>query len=307
MKTMQSDKHPGAGPTCIWMQAGVVFKKICNIDYGCFSCRFDRAMRRLAAENEKNRARGISPSSRRDQIVFWRKPLMALPPWKRPCLHHLKKRIAFRACTNEYHCDNCEFDQYFYDEYTVHAIVKPVDLLDVEGFKLPQGFYLHRGHAWIRMEEGGEARIGLDDFALRLFGPADMFAAPLLGKELRQNRGGIRMKRGLNTATIQSPLSGVVTAVNPRLREEGRLANSNPYAEGWIVRVQSRTLRRDLKNLMMGNEASDFLRDEVRRLYQVVEEETGPLAADGGRFGNDIYGSIPRIGWKRLANMFLGT
>jgi hypothetical protein len=99
----------------------------------------------------------------------------------------------------------------------------------------------------------------------------------------------------------------VVTAVNPRLREQGSLANQNPYADGWIARIHSRSLRRDLKNLMMGSEATDYIRDEVQRLYQVVEQEGGPLATDGGQFGNDIFGNMPQIGWKRLTNIFLRT
>jgi len=307
MATITTDKPISAGTPCIWMQAGVVLKKVCKTEYDCVTCRFDKAMQRLAAENEKKSAREIRTASKRGKIVFWRNRLMELPQWKRPCLHHLKKRIEFRSCTNAYRCDNCEFDQYFYDEYTVHAVVKPVDLLNIEGFKVPQGFYLHHGHAWIKLEEGGEARIGLDDFALRLFGPQDTFEAPLVGKALRQSRADIKMKRGANTAEIQSPLSGVVTAVNPRLREQGSLANSNPYSEGWIARVHSRSLRQDLKHLMIGSETTDFLRDEVRRLYQVIEQEAGPLATDGGQFGNDIYGNIPRIEWNRLANIFLRT
>ena len=308
MKTIRTENRlKKTQDPCIWMQAGVILKKICKTDYSCIACRFDKAMRSLAAENEKLRERGIVPNTKRGKIVFWKDPLMGLPPWKRPCIHHLKRRIEFRACTNEYRCDNCEFDQYFYDEYTVHAIVKPVDVLQIEGFKIPQGFYLHQGHTWIKLEEGGEARIGLDDFALRLFGPPDRFESPLVGKEIRQNRPDIKMKRGSNTGAIQSPLSGVVTAVNPRLRTRGSLANSNPYADGWIARIHAPGLRQELKNLMIGNEATDFLRDEVQRLYQVVEQEAGPLATDGGQFGNDIYGNMPGIGWKRLTNIFLRT
>ncbi|MFC1814531.1 glycine cleavage system protein H [Thermodesulfobacteriota bacterium] len=292
---------------CIWMQAGVVPKKHCKTDYDCVACRFDKSMRRLAIENKKARDKGIVSNSKRGKIVFWKERLKKLSSWKRPCLHHMKSRIDFKACTNEYRCDNCEFDQYFYDEYSVHAIVKPVNVLDIEGFKIPQGFYLHRGHTWIKIEEGGEARIGLDDFALRLLGPLDGIEAPLVGKELKQDRADIKMNRGSNTAKVLSPLNGVVTAVNPKLRKQGRLANVNPYSEGWVARIHSSTLRRDLKNLMIGNETGDFLRDEVDRLYRVIEAEAGPLAADGGQLGNDIYGNIPQIGWKRLTGLFLRT
>ena len=207
---------------CIWMQAGVIPQKFCKMDYDCIACRFDKALRRLAAENEKLRELGILPNTKRGKIVFWKAPLMGLPPWKRPCIHHLKKRIEFRACTNEYRCDNCEFDQYFYDEYTVHAIVKPVDVLNIEGFKIPQGFYLHHGHTWIKLEGGGEARIGLDDFALRLFGPLDMFQSPLVGKEIRQNRSDIKMKRGSNSASIQSPAQRGGYRRQPQVKRAGQ-------------------------------------------------------------------------------------
>ena len=55
--------------------------------------------------------------------------MKALPPSQRPCLHHLEGRIPFKPCTNDYNCSRCEFDQYFDDEYSVHAVVRPVDVL----------------------------------------------------------------------------------------------------------------------------------------------------------------------------------
>jgi len=174
----------------------------------------------------------------------------------------------------------------------------------LKGYKSPQGFYLHRGHTWIKIEEGGEARIGLDDFALRLLGPLDGVEAPLVGKELKQDRADIEMKRGAHTAKVLSPINGVVTAVNADLRDRG-LTNSNPYSDGWIARIHSNSLRKDLKNLMIGNETGEFLRGEVDRLYQEIEQAAGPLSADGGQLGDDIFGNLPQIGWQRLTGLFL--
>lgn len=306
MAVNRLEKNPtGTHAPCIWMQAGVVRKKQCHTDYDCLACRFDKALQRIALENKHNRKNGLVSSGRRKHIVFWKEPLMEQPQWKRPCLHHMKRRISFRACTNEYRCDNCEFDQYFYDEYTVHAIVKPVDVLDVEGFKIPQGFYLHQGHTWLKVEEGGEARIGLDDFALRLLGPQDRIEAPLLGKEIRQGRADIKINRGKNVAGVLSPINGVVTAINVKLREQGNLASRAPYTEGWIAKVHTGSLRQDLKQLLIGNETGEFLKEEVARLYQVIEEEAGPLATDGGQLGHDIFGNLPGLDWNRLTGMFL--
>ena len=295
------------GAPCIWMQAGVVRHKFCDIDYQCEACRFDRALRRTARENSRLRQLGEIPQGKSGRIVYWKDRLRELPAWKQPCLHHMKGRIDFRACTHDYQCGNCEFDQYFSDQYTVHAVVRPVDVLDIKGFKIPHGYYLHSGHTWVKIEEGSTVRIGLDDFALRLLGPLDRVEAPLMGKQVEQDRDDILLSRSSNTARVQSPISGVVTDINPELRDKGNLANQDPYTRGWVMRLHSDNLRRDLKNLMIGEQAGEYLDDEIDRLYRVIEEEAGPLAADGGYLGNDIFGNLPKTSWQKLTRLFLNT
>ena len=115
------------------------------------------------------------------------------------------------------------------------------------------------------------------------------------------------MGRGSNTARVQSPVSGVVTDINPDLREKGNLANQDPYTQGWVMRMHSNNLRRDLKNLMIGDQAGEYLDEEIESLYQVIEEEVGPLAADGGYLGDDIYGNLPQTSWQKLTRTFLHT
>ena len=305
--THRENQSPEKNHPCLWMQAGVVHRKFCDTDYDCSPCRFDRILRQAAIQNKKLREKGKTPKGKKAEIVFWKDRLKELPANQRPCLHHMKGRIDFRACTHEYRCGNCEFDQYFQDQYSVHAFVRPVDFLDVEGFKIPQGYYLHQGHCWAKLEEGSEVRLGIDDFALRLLGPLDRIKAPLVGKELQQNRSDILMNRGKFEAKVLSPISGVVTAVNSKLREQGNLANKDPYSEGWILRIHSSDLRQDLKNLMIGDETEAFFSQEVDRLYNLIEEEAGPLSADGGQLHNDIFGNLPQLGWERLTKLFLHT
>ncbi|MCG6911809.1 MAG: hypothetical protein LJE94_17040 [Deltaproteobacteria bacterium] len=292
-------------PDCIWMQAGVVRKKSCKLDYRCRSCHFDTALQRIAAENAALSGQGRRPEGKRGNIVTWQQKLAKQPPGKRPCVHHMKKRIEFRTCIHDYHCSDCEFDQYFQDEFMVHAVVKPVATTNIQGFKIPQGYYLHRGHAWVKIEADSEVRMGLDDFALKLMGPPDAIVAPLVGKAITRDRGQIALNRGANTARMLSPVSGVVTAVNPRVRTDGAHAARNPYAEGWILRIHAPELREDLKDLMIGDESQKFLQDEVAQVYRAVEKVAGPLATDGGFLGSDIYGNLPALGWDNLAKTFL--
>lgn len=306
MKPNQTiDQRQKGKKACIWTQAGVVHHKYCLKDYNCASCRFDNIMRKVAKENRNQRQRGIILSSKKSRIVYWQDRLKEQPSWKRPCLHHMKGRINFRACTNNYRCNDCDFNQYFFDQYTVHAVVKPVDVLKVEGFKIPQGFYFHPGHTWVKLEEGKTVRVGIDDFAFRLLGPPDKIESPLVGKEVFQNQPGIFLKRGKNTANFQSPITGIVTDINPILRENGSIASRNPYDDGWIMRVHATNLRLDLKHLIIGKESGKTISKEVDKLYELIEETAGPLAADGGYLCDDLFGNMPEIGWSRLTQLII--
>jgi len=231
--------------------------------------------------------------------------MKTLPPSQRPCLHHLKGRISFKPCTNDYVCSRCEFDQYFDDEYTVHAVVRPVHLLEVDGVTIPQGYYLHHGHAWVKIEEGSSVRVGIDDFALRVLGPLDRIEAPLMGKVVEQGKPHMVISRSEHRATLLSPLSGVITAVNAKVREHGHLANQDPYADGWVTTLHPQNLRKEIKTLMIAPETEEFLEQEVDRLHHLIEEASAPLAADGGTLGTDVFGAMPQLGWERLTRSFL--
>ena len=307
MYTRMENKESVNSAPCIWMQAGVVAKKFCRLQYQCAACAYDRALRGVASDNQQLNKEGKIPKGKRGRIAFWKDKLRELPAWKQPCLHHMMRHIEFRACTNDYHCGSCEFDQYFSDQFAVHAMVQPVEVMNIKGFKIPQGFYLHPGHTWVKIEEGAMVRVGLDDFALRLLGPLDRIDAPLMGKQLEKDRADISLTREGNNAMLLSPVNGVVMDINLELREKGSRVGRDPYTEGWILRLHCANLRRDLKNLMIGDQAGEFIQREVEHLYRIIEETNGPLTADGGYLGDDIFGHLPQVGWQKLTHIFLRT
>jgi glycine cleavage system H lipoate-binding protein len=290
---------------CLWTQAGVVQHKVCHSDFQCISCQFDKAMTRVSEKNRRFRKQGLALKGRGGRIVFWKEKMREKPPGKRPCLHSMKGRIQFRLCINNYQCGNCEFDQYFNDQHIVHAVVKHIDVTDIHGFKIPQGYYLHRGHSWIKVEEDSEVRVGMDDFSLRMLGPLDEIKAPLLGKVVTQGNKSIHLRRGNKEATIVSPVSGIVTALNPDMLSSLKKKGHTSYTDGWVMRIHTDSLRENLKSLMIGDEAESFLSEEIDALYQFIEAEKGPLAADGGQLGHDIYGNLPESSWERLITRFL--
>jgi hypothetical protein len=60
--------------------------------------------------------------------------------------------------------------------------------------------------------------------------------------------------------------------------------------------------------LLMANEGCvDWMHGEVGALEEMVESVAGPLAADGGSFGPDIFGNLPGLNWTDLTKTFLRT
>ncbi|MCP4117072.1 MAG: glycine cleavage system protein H [Desulfobacteraceae bacterium] len=293
-------------PACLWMQAGVVKKKICPRGYDCAACRFDRAMNRVCLENRRAREEGREPCGRRGRFIFWKDRLRRLPLAKQPCVHHMRGHISFRACHRDFRCINCDFDQYYNDQYRVHTMVTPVEFANVRGVLLPAGYYLHRGHTWVSIEGEGEVRIGIDDFSWQILGfpDPDAMGSPLVGKAVRQGQAALIVRGKGVWAGFPSPVTGVVTAVNAELMNRPGLAHDHPYTHGWILRVFAKELRTALSNLMFMEEARAFMAGEVDRLHAFLEQAAGPGAVVRATRVSDIMGRVPEGDRERAVRSF---
>lgn len=287
------------------MQAGVVKKKQCDKEFSCIDCRFDRAMSRACRSNAVKREQGLPMEGKKAEFIFWQDRLMRMPFSKRPCIHHMKGHIGFRNCPKAYHCVDCEFDQYFHDQFKVHAALKPVEFDDLNGIAMPMGYYFHPGHAWIKIEDQGMVRMGIDDFSGRLLGKFDSISTPLLGKKIKQGAPAVTLKRQGHEVSFLSPVNGVLAEVNEQVTKTPDLINREPYTGGWIFMFYCPDLKQDLKQLMFTDGSKGFMKKEVNRLYTFIEEETQLKAADGGSLVPDLYGNLPGVSWDKLIKEFI--
>lgn len=292
-------------PPCLWMQAGVVKKKYCALEYDCTGCRFNRAMNRVCMENNRLRQQGRPLPEKRSGFEFWVDRLRRLPAAGRPCIHTMKGRIPFKSCPKSYHCNDCEFDLYFHDQFRIHTIVKPVGFDDIHGVSMPQGYYFHPGHTWIKIEDRNIVRMGVDDFACRLLGRFDTVTPPLIGEKLKQGIPAVSLLRDRNKVNFAAPVSGVVVEVNPAIKKSPEKINQSPYTGGWICMIYCPDLKQELKRLMFMASGRSFMNREMNRLYTFIEEKTQLKAADGGSLVPDIWGSLPNVPWSDLVKKFI--
>ena len=99
----------------------------------------------------------------------------------------------------------------------------------------------------------------------------------------------------------------IVTAVNQKLLDTPELMHKSPYQMGWLFMVEPTRMKKNLKDLMTGQEGEDWMENEATRLRNLVAQEYGATASAGGFPVDDIYGNLPEIAWETLVHEFLLT
>jgi len=282
---------------CIWMNAGVVNYKLCDMNYDCMNCKFDKGMSKKLAKESTLKGVGTN----------WRQVFNELPEERRLCRHMLNGHVEYKVCGNNFMCHKCEFDQMIEDELATLDPVIPQGTRMVEGFAYPESYYYHRGHGYSMIDYGGRIRVGLDDFSARLVGRVDKIEVPMLGEEVQVNETGWMLKREGNEAEMLSPIEGVVTAINYKGIKSPETVNHSPYEKGWLYMMEPMNMKRDIKNLFYGEETVNWAKSEAARLKGIISAEIGPTASAGGLITRDIFGELREVGWKRLTKEFFLT
>jgi len=189
-------------------------------------------------------------------------------------------------------------------DFLVEAF-KRLKYTQVSGFRVPDDFYHHVGHAWAQRAHDGWIRIGSDEFISKVFGPADTIRLPRDGDFLMQGEIGWTMIRNAYEAPMRSPVSGVVCALNDKVREQPRLTFKDPYGEGWLFFLNPVSLEINMKELYQGAECFRWIEKEKQKLLELLGPRYAQLAATGGGVIEDVFGHFPEIGWDRLVRTFL--
>ena len=94
-----------------------------------------------------------------------------------------------------------------------------------------------RTHEWIAVE-GKTATVGITDFAQAQLGDVVFLELPSTGRKLapREAFGVIESVKA--ASDLYSPVAGRITAVNEKLSSKPELVNSDPYGDGWILKVE---------------------------------------------------------------------
>ncbi len=104
---------------------------------------------------------------------------------------------------------------------------------------IPEGFQYTEEHEYVR-EAGteGEYLIGITAYAQGELGDVVFVELPSPGDAFEKMEVFGTIEAVKAVSDLYSPISGEVVAVNEALEEDPALVNSDPYGEGWMIRIR---------------------------------------------------------------------
>jgi glycine cleavage system H protein len=92
-------------------------------------------------------------------------------------------------------------------------------------------------HQWVRLD-GGEAVVGITDYAQTQLGEVVHVDLPQVGKRVEQGKEVAAVESVKVANDIYAPISGEVTAVNAALTDGPAKVNADPMGEGWFFKLR---------------------------------------------------------------------
>ena len=122
---------------------------------------------------------------------------------------------------------------------------------------------------------------------------------------MRQGEKGWSLRRNIKKLDIASPVAGEVVEVNWRLVQNPELLSTDPYGEGWLMRVKPKNFTRDIRNLLHGSAAVRWMEESATELRSIFSGNLGLVFQDGGLPLDGLADYLEPEEWNRLVSRIL--
>ena len=127
--------------------------------------------------------------------------------------------------------------------------------------KFPNDLKYTKEHEWIRVE-GDVAYVGITDFAQGELGDIVYVEVETVGDIVKADEIFGTIEAVKTTSDLYMPIDAKVLEVNPKITSDGdddpALVNSDPYGDGWIVKVKIQNIA-DVAKLMDAQAYEDLV------------------------------------------------
>lgn len=102
---------------------------------------------------------------------------------------------------------------------------------------LPGDLLYTKEHEWLRRDDDGNVTVGITDHAQSALGDLVYVELPEVDQDVEMG-GDMAVVESVKAASdVYSPIDGTVVEVNEALSDDPEAINSDPYGDGWIVKI----------------------------------------------------------------------
>ena len=105
--------------------------------------------------------------------------------------------------------------------------------------KIPPDLKYTPEHEYVRAKSDGTAEIGITDYAQGELGDVVYVELPKVGTKYSKHDVFGTIEAVKAVSELFSPISGEVTEINERLDKEPALVNTDPYGNGWMIKLRA--------------------------------------------------------------------
>jgi glycine cleavage system H protein len=102
---------------------------------------------------------------------------------------------------------------------------------------IPEELHYTKDHEWVRIE-GDEAYVGITDFAQGELGDIVYLEIETEGESFEAGEVFGTVEAVKTVSDLFMPVSGEVLEFNQELESSPELVNSDPYGDGWLIKVK---------------------------------------------------------------------
>jgi glycine cleavage system H protein len=103
---------------------------------------------------------------------------------------------------------------------------------------IPADLKYTRSHEWLRTEADGSVTVGITDHAQDALGDLVFVETPEAGRSVSSGEACAVVESVKAASDVYSPVDGEIIAGNEALAAQPELLNSDPYGEGWIMKLR---------------------------------------------------------------------
>jgi glycine cleavage system H protein len=126
---------------------------------------------------------------------------------------------------------------------------------------VPEDLHYSKDHEWVRVD-GDAAIVGITDYAQNSLGDVVYVELPKKGEEFATNESFGSVESVKAVSEVFTPVSGAVVEVNEQLNDTPEKVNTDPYGEGWMVRLRMSNPA-EVDSLLTAAEYEDFTKAET--------------------------------------------